>query len=221
MPPPLDFSNISIAYQDKSKKELSRTYWLFKLLNNNTLTGIGSGLTGLALKMRLPIESMVKSTVYAQFCGGDSIESCEPIVKRLLKSHILTNLDYAVEGKETDAENDQTLEEILHMIDFAAGNEGIPFFSLKITGLGRFNILAKRDSGEDLSDEEQDEFNRVLNRLDTICHAAEQKGLTLFIDAEESWIQDSIDWLAMEMMKKYNKYLIIERKFIAYKLLVL
>lgn len=205
MPPKLDLSNNSIAFQHKSKKELSRAYRVFKLLNNNFISSAGSKITDLALRVGLPIEPIIRSTIYAQFCGGESIEACESLVQSMYDNKIYTNLDYAVEVKSSEAEFDQTLEKILEMISFASTRDSIPFISLKMTGLARTNLLEKRDSGEELISDEQQEFENVQKRLDKICSAGSKAGMTIFVDAEESWIQDSIDWLAAEMMKKFNK----------------
>ncbi len=38
-----------------------------------------------------------------------------------------------------------------------------------------------------------------------ICEDAANKGIGVLVDAEESWIQDPIDRLTMEMMEIFNK----------------
>ncbi|MFY8009101.1 MAG: proline dehydrogenase family protein, partial [Flavobacterium sp.] len=53
--------------------------------------------------------------------------------------------------------------------------------------------------------EEQNEWNRVVERFDKVCKAAYEKDVALLIDGEESWMQDAADDLVTEMMRKYNK----------------
>src|SRR5690606_10328715 len=97
----LSFDNTEIAFQSKSDADLNRVYWLFKLLSSNLLVRIGSPITNLALNIGLPIENIIKKTVFLQFCGGQTIEGCDPAVKHLASYNIRTILDYSVEGKET------------------------------------------------------------------------------------------------------------------------
>jgi proline dehydrogenase len=41
-------------------------------------------------------------------------------------------------------------------------------------------------------------------RLDRICESAQRNNISVLIDAEESWIQDPVDALTMQMMRKFN-----------------
>jgi proline dehydrogenase len=74
-----------------------------------------------------------------------------------------------------------------------------------VTGLARFDLLAKVTAKNDLTGEEKKEFGRVQLRVNNICKAAYDAGVPIFIDAEESWIQEAIDNLANSMMVLYNK----------------
>jgi proline dehydrogenase len=56
-----------------------------------------------------------------------------------------------------------------------------------------------------LSAEEQDEWKRVEARLTRISQRAAEKNVGVFVDAEETWIQDPVDVLVMLMMQKFNK----------------
>ena len=59
-----------------------------------------------------------------------------------------------------------------------------------------------------IHDDEADteEWQRVANRLRKICEVASVKNVGVLIDAEESWIQDPIDRLTMNMMQDFNKH---------------
>jgi proline dehydrogenase len=70
-------------------------------------------------------------------------------------------------------------------------------------------LLEKITSGETLTDAETAAKLRVIDRVDTLCGAASKAGIPIFIDAEESWIQQAIDDLADLMMAKYNKQQVI------------
>ncbi len=200
----LDFNNTEIAFQGKSNKDLNKAYWLFKMVASNTLIKIGTPITTFSLNIGLPIQGIIKNTIYKQFCGGESIEGCKNAIEDLGKGHVTTILDYSVEGEESEASFDACYQEILRTVEAAKHNTLISFCVFKPTGLGRFDLLAKIDAKETLSVEEQAEYQRFWNRCDQICKACYDAGIRILIDAEHSWIQDTIDDVVRQMMEKYN-----------------
>jgi len=201
----IDFDNTEIAFRNKSDKELDRAYWLFKMVASNTLIKVGTPITTFALNIGLPIQGIIRNTIYKQFCGGESIEGCAPAIEELGKGNVTTILDYSVEGEESEQSFDSTCAEILRTVDFAKTNSNISFCVFKPTGLGRFDLFAKLDAKQQLNDMERAEFDKVHARIDKICNACHEANIKVLIDAEHSWIQDTIDDFAREMMEKYNK----------------
>lgn len=201
----LDFNNTEIAFRNKSDKDLEKAYWLFKLISSNTLIKIGTPLTNFALKIGLPIQGIIRNTIYGQFCGGESIEGCGRAITELGRAGVKTILDYSVEGEESEESFDQTCAEILRTVAYAQKNEWIAFCVFKPTGLGRFDLFAKADTRQPLTAAEKAELDRVYRRIDRICGACHDSGIKVLIDGEHSWIQDTIDDFAREMMEKYNK----------------
>lgn len=202
---PLSFSNTEIAFRSKSDKDLERAYWLFKMIASNTLIKIGTPVTNLALNIGLPIQGIIRNTIYRQFCGGESIEGCTAAITELGKSHVTTILDYSVEGEESEESFDACCDEVLATLEAAKENKYISFCVFKPTGLGRFDLFAKIQAKKALSDAEQAEYARVLDRVDRICRACHDADVPVLIDAEHSWIQEPIDDFARDMMEKYNK----------------
>jgi proline dehydrogenase len=199
------FDNTEIAFSGKSDKDLLWAKRLFKLIGNSTLVSFGEWGTKFALNIGLPIKGIIKKTIFKQFCGGETIGECEKTITHLAKYQIGTILDYSVEGKKTNEEFDLACEELLKAIEKANKDDRIPFSVFKVTGLGSFEILEKR-----ISDQKNDpEFQKILNRVDQLCKASFNTKTPIFIDAEESWIQNTIDWIANQMMEKYNKEQII------------
>ena len=201
----LSFDNIENAFEYKSDAEITRAYWLFRTISNPAVVKYAPALTGIALKLHLPIKWAVKGTIYGHFCGGETIEECLQTIENLGKYHVGSILDYSVEGKEDEKEFEHACEEIMATVNRAAGDIHIPFSVFKPTGLGRFALLEKVSSGKPLSADETAEYERVKLRIDKICSLASNNNVGVFIDAEESWIQPAIDELATEMMMKYNK----------------
>ncbi|MBX2891709.1 MAG: proline dehydrogenase family protein [Saprospiraceae bacterium] len=166
----------------------------------------GSKLALWAVTNRLPFaETIVKNTVFQQFVGGTTLLGCQPNIDRLAAHNTLTILDYGAEAKETELDFNHTMNENIRAIDFASRSKHIPVVSTKVTGLARFHLLEKVQHRPTLTREELSEYRNVLKRLDAVCYQASLKGVAVYIDAEESWIQDTIDHLVWLMMKRYNK----------------
>ena len=202
----LSFENTEIAFQSKSTKQLKKSYWLFKLVSNKALVKISPTLLKIAFFLRLPIKGLIKQTIFEQFCGGESIDTCDKRIQTLAKYNIGTILDYSVEGKESEVDFNRVTQETIRTILKAKEDENIPFAVFKTSGLARIDLLEKVGAMNDqLSKEEKEEFNRVKERINTICSTAHKNNVRIFIDAEESWIQTAIDDLAISMMRKFNK----------------
>ena len=202
----ISFENTEIAFQSKSDKDLERAYWLFKIVGSPTLVKLGKWSTNAALSAGLPVKGLIKKTIFRQFCGGESIATCEETMRTLSRFGIGTILDYSVEGKTSEEDFDSTVDEIIRTIEKAEQQNHIPFAVFKVTGIARFGILEKANlENTVLNDLEKGELSSVIERIDSICRTAHSKSIPVFIDAEETWIQDTIDRIALDMMRKYNK----------------
>lgn len=202
----LDLNNTTIAFENKSDKELNKMKFLFRVMNNKTIVGLGSSLGLLALKLRLPFtKSIIRGTIFEQFIGGESLLDCQKTIDELYKFKTLSILDYGAESKSEEHELDKVKEETIKAIELAAANFSIPVVSTKITGLIDNDILYKLNDGKELSTKERREYDQLIERLDAIGERAASLGVGVFIDAEESWMQDAIDELVDELMVKFNK----------------
>ena len=199
------FNNTEVAFALKSDTELERAYFLFKLIESQPLVKIGTAVTNFALKAHLPVEGLIRSTVFDHFCGGVNENDCLSVVDKMFTKGVSSVLDYSVEGKEEEAQFDAALAMTLKTVEFAKERMAIPFAVFKPTGLGRFALYQKIGEGKTLTEAEQEEWNRVVARFDTICSVAHDKDVSLLIDGEESWMQDAADDLVEKMMRKYNK----------------
>ncbi len=201
----VSFDNTEIAFSGKTNSDLRRSYWLFKLIGNPAFVRMGKSLTTFAIKTHLPIKGIIKATIFKQFVGGENIEECSRTIESLGKFRIGTILDYSVEGKESETDFDHCATETIATINRAKNDTNIPFCVFKVTGLARFDLLEKVSAGKTLSSEETTEFERVKKRVEKICTTARDAGKPIFIDAEESWIQQAIDDLADAMMALCNR----------------
>ena len=199
------FNNTEVAFSLKSDTELERAYFLFKLIESQPLVKIGTAVTNFALKAHLPVEGLIRSTVFDHFCGGINEHDCLSVVDKMYTKGVSSVLDYSVEGKEEEAQFDAALEMILKTVDFAKERMAIPFAVFKPTGFGRIALYEKVGYGAELNEKEKEEWYRVVARFDKVCKIAHDKDVALLIDAEESWMQDAADDLVEEMMCKYNK----------------
>ncbi len=199
------FENSERAFQLKTDSELERAYFLFKMISKEPLVRIGTAVTKFALNASLPVEGLIRSTVFDHFCGGVSEEDCLPVVDKLFNAGVSSVLDYSVEGKESEEQFDACMNKVLKLTDFAEHKEAMPIIVFKPTGLGRFALWQKVTEAKPLTLKEQDEWQRIEQRLDTICKRAYDKDVEVLIDGEESWMQDAADDMVAQMMAKYNK----------------
>ena len=201
----LNFEDTALAFQHRSDKELKRIYRLFRLIDSPFLTQIGPPLVMKALQWNMPIEGLVKNTLYEIFCGGPSLEASLPVLDKLDSFGVKTILDYSVEGENTEAGLEHTFQELLTSIEFGGRQASVAFIAMKMSGIADVEILQKRQAREALDTSENEAYERSKQRLFALCEASVSHDLPIFIDAEESWIQGEIDELVEEMMETFNK----------------
>lgn len=200
----IDFQDTATAFADKSDTELQEKYRLFRMMNSPFLNAISTGAAKFALGLGLPVEGLIKRTIYEQFCGGETIEECQLVIERLGKAGIGTILDYSVEGKTKELEFDETKAEIMRTVERAKNDPNIPFAVFKVSGIAPLGTLERMSSKKKLDAKSQMKCEAIHARVEEICSLAHRLGQPVFIDAEESWIQDAIDRMANEMMAKFN-----------------
>jgi proline dehydrogenase len=207
----LSFDNTEIAFAHLSDQELKSARFLFKSMSYPWLVQMGSRLTPIIMKTGLPVHGLIKKTIFKQFVGGETLEETAQVGKNLSQFGVKVILDYGVEGKEGEAEFDIATEEFIRVIEYAATQANIPFISIKVTGLARFGLLQTLNeaprlrSGIHDHEVEKNEWEAVRGRMYSICEVAAEKNIGVLIDAEESWIQDPVDRLCIEMMQAFNK----------------
>ncbi|WP_299336485.1 proline dehydrogenase family protein [uncultured Psychroserpens sp.] len=198
------FDNTEVAFALKNDSQLERAYFLFKMISHQPLVRIGTAATNFALKANLPVEGLIRSTVFDHFCGGVNEDDCLSVIDKMFTKGVSSVLDYSVEGKEEEATFDEARDKILKIVQFADEKEAMPIVVFKPTGFGRFYLYQKKGEGVPFSAEEQAEWDRIVARFDTVCRLAKEKDVEVLIDGEESWMQDAADDLCETMMQKYN-----------------
>ncbi len=198
------FDNTAEAFVLKSDSELERAYFLFKMISHQPLVRIGTAATNFALKANLPVEGLIRSTVFDHFCGGVNEDDCLPVIDKMYVKGVSSVLDYSVEGKASEDQFEAAMQKTIEIIEFAAEKEALPIAVFKPTGFGRFYLYQKIGEGKPLTSEENDEWQRVVDRYHRVCKLAKEKDVELLIDGEESWMQDAADDLVEEMMEIYN-----------------
>lgn len=208
MPLP-QFNNTEIAFRHMPTPALRRASFLFSAIGSPLLTKVGIALTDFALKAKLPVKGIIKKTLFRQFVGGENMAEAAEAAAGLALYKVGVVLDYGVEGAQEETAFEKAVPEFIKAIDFAAAQPNVPFIALKVTGFASFPLLEKIHLGEALSAEETAAFERVRNRILTVCEAAHKKGIRVLIDAEETWIQNPVDTLANEAMMRFNKERVI------------
>lgn len=203
------FNNTEIAFSLKSDSQLERAYFLFRLIKSEPLVKIGTAATKFALKSSLPVEGLIRSTVFDHFCGGVNEADCMPIIEKMHSKQVYSVLDYSVEGKEVEKQFDLVMDKTLSLINFVKEKDALPFAVFKPTGFGRFELYQKVTENKDLTAAEKDEWDRVLARYEKVARACFERDVCLLVDAEESWMQKAADDVLESLMEKYNKEKVI------------
>ena len=200
------FNNTQVAFADKTDSQLKKAFWMFKAIEQPFITNIGISALNFTIKNNFPlVTDIVKSTLFEQFCGGETHEESMKVVKQMFKHHVGSIFDYAIEGKAEEKVFDDTCTEIKQNIKFAEGNPAIPFVVFKPTGFGRIEIYEEVGKNVELTTSQKQEWARVVKRFEEVCQMAFERNVVIMIDAEETWMQDSTDDLVNEMMAKFNK----------------
>ena len=203
--PKISFEDTETAFAYKSDAALKKANFIFSLVNHPWISSLATASVKASLSLWLPVEGLIKKTAFDHFCGGENIEQATRVVEELGKFHVGAILDYSVEGGDDEAGFDATAEETMRTIEQAHKSDNIPFCVFKPTGLASAKLLTKIQAGETLAEEDQKAYERAFNRFDKICAKGYEYNMPILVDAEDSWYQNPIDKMVLELMKKYNK----------------
>lgn len=202
----ISFEDTATAFAHRSDIDLRKMHFIFSIINQPLLNTAGTKLADLALKLHLPLsETLIRHTVFEQFCGGISIQDSERSIQELASYGIGSILDYSVEGEKSEAGFERTEQELIRTVEHAAKHPDIPFAVFKMTGVVPFHLMEKKQAGKPLTDKEAERWEKAVQRVDHIVRSAHQNDVRIFVDAEETWIQDTIDELVTQMMVRYNQ----------------
>lgn len=202
---PVSFDDTSKAFAHLSDGDLKFNYWLFRLMNNPSLTKLSTTLAEVALKLNLPVSWAAKPTIFRVFCGGETVEESLEVVDKLAESNVCAILDYSIEGQDSESEFANTELELIKNVGIAKSNSNIPVTCMKVTGIASNRLLERVSSGDELSDDERNQLSQLQQRFERICQANFDAGVPVYVDAEETWLQPAIDRLVESMMAKFNK----------------
>lgn len=201
----LDFKNTQVAFEIYSTDDLKNAQKLYKLMGISWLMKVGKVATQFALDINLPVNNLIKKTVFKQFCGGETLEETAQTAQRIYNYGVCSVLDYSVEGQQSETSFDHTVDHLIESIQFNKDKaEMFPFAVFKPTGIGRFALYQKVAEGNTLTADEKEEWARILQRFDQIISTAVQADVRIMIDAEETWIQNPVDDIVLDFMKQYN-----------------
>ena len=198
------FDNTQIAFKMKKNFHLYNAIFLFNIITRKMLVTVFTNLTLVMLKMNLPIQWVLKKTIYKHFCGGVDLDDCKEIINNMYRMNVHSILDYSVEGQKNEASFEKSCKKKIDIINSVAKNNAIPFAVFKPTSIGRYDLFKLVSSENNLNDIENDEWLNVVARFHKICNHAMKMNIKILIDAEEFEVQKAIDDLSIEMMTNYN-----------------
>lgn len=184
---------------------LTKKLLLFGIMNRPAWVAVLGQLATTGLRWRLPVQGLIRKTVFEQFCGGETLEASIPVVQELAGRRIGSIPDYSVEGQASEHNMDQTLEHLLQGLRFTARQTLHPLFVFKVSGLVDSVLLARMQSDAAPGSSETEALERGRQRVMSLMKEASDLGCPVMVDAEESWIQGTVDQWVLEGMRGYNK----------------
>ncbi|MFM2338728.1 MAG: hypothetical protein RL115_1921 [Bacteroidota bacterium] len=220
--PIISFDNTAFAFEYKTDKQLKKAKFLFNMMGKPWIVKWGTRLAPWSIRVGLPVKNIIRNTIFQQFVGGETLQETALVAKKLGEYNVQVILDYGVEGGDDGEKGfEHSTEEFIKVINYAASQPNIPFMSIKVTGFARFALLEKIDAlmhkaegtlmkrflkaVDSLSADEREEWHKVRYRMMRICESAATLKVGVFVDAEETWIQDPVDALTILMMDTFNK----------------
>lgn len=201
----IDFEDYATPLRDKSDEELRAANIVLTTVQNPWLMRAGTSLARLGLALRIPgAAGAIERTVFRQFCGGTSLEAALAAARRLHRFSVRIILDYAAESEKSEKGFEAAREEIERALTAAARGPEVAFCATKLTALVRDAVLERESAGAHLSEGEAAELERGEHRLGRLAGAASAAGASLFVDAEQSWLQPAIDRAIERVMRAEN-----------------
>jgi proline dehydrogenase len=198
------FNNTEIAFKSRSTPELKKAVWLFRLMSKPLIIRLSGRIANSNTGMKLPIDWLVRPTIFKHFCGGETISECTPVIENLAQFNIGSILDYAAENQHSEEKINQVMHETLGTIEYASKNPAVSFTVFKPSALAPSHVLSSRDNTLNKSG-----IDKFRNNIKILCHDAHDRGVPILIDAEESHYQEIVDEIAKEMMQLFNKEKVI------------
>ena len=99
-PGTVSFENTANAFEYKTDKELKKAKFLFSSMGYASLVKLGTRLTPWMIRSGLPVQGLIRDTIFAQFVGGETLEETASVARKLGEYHVQVILDYGVEGGE-------------------------------------------------------------------------------------------------------------------------
>jgi proline dehydrogenase len=193
--------DVKRAFVLQTDGDLRRARLLFEALRFPMLVKMGPTMARLALKLRLPVKSLMKTYFFDRFCGGETLEETLKKADKMANFGVNAILDYGVEGAQNETAFNATAQEVIRTLTYAAKKKSFAFVALKATGLIAAESLERLQAGGG----DKNARKKLRERMDAICAVAFKLEQPVLIDAEETWIQNEIDDVAELMMRRYNR----------------
>jgi proline dehydrogenase len=199
------FEDTQTAFDRYSDRKLTKAYWLFRLFSHSWLVSIAKIKLKIAFVLGLPIEGIIRNTVFSHFCGGETLESSLPVVEELGQRNVKSILDFSVESSSEEKDIVANMLETQRSIRVASSHANVAFAVFKPTAFAHPDLLEKAACQTLQSEDEKAAVLKYENRITQLCQTAYNDGISILIDAEEARYQPYIDALCEKMMLQFNR----------------
>ncbi|XP_064613132.1 hydroxyproline dehydrogenase-like [Liolophura sinensis] len=205
----VSFDDYRSAFKQKTVGELARALFVLRLCSFNIV--VDNSLKLMEASERLLGESLfhwlMRRTMYGQFVAGDDIHSIQATTQNLRQCGIGPMLAIPMEEDVhegcRDLVHDGNLQSILDCISLSKQlDPSHPMMQIKVTALMSGDLCC---AVKGLDQEENDSLQRAVDRFNRIGHLAHQKGVTVWVDAEYTYLNPALNLVSLAMMLNFNK----------------
>jgi proline dehydrogenase len=173
---------------------------LFSLMSYPLFVAVSAKVLFICKKLKFPYGIFLRNNIFRLFCAGENLSECKQTYINLQKKNITSCFFYTCEDESSEESYEENFQETLETMGFISKistKTQRKFSIVKFTGLTSYSSLSRKENNKD-----QKVF---LKRFSKLCSVAQELNISFMVDAEESWIQDYIDRIVLESMKKHNK----------------
>lgn len=208
-----------MPFSSSTVSSLLSAYAVHRLSSSKNLTKITTSILEKngPYFIKVPVQWLVKQTVYQHFIGGETLSDLEKTIARLQMLNIGSIIDYAAESDLNNlSAKSLPIQNVKEMYDASSAFRSNPMVRMAVKLSAFFPYSLLKNITCFLSNEEElwhisgasvmerfPEYHQYYTKFATFLDYSAP--LPIMIDAERLEIQPALDFIALKAMEKFNR----------------